>query len=42
MNGGQFDRVHRNLSLADDHAKEFHLWGIKETFGEFEGEIVFL
>ena len=42
MNSGQSDRVHHNLSLANDHAEELHLRGIKEAFGESQGETMFL
>ena len=37
LNGRELDRVHLNLSLANDHAKEFDAWNIEGTFGEFEG-----
>ena len=30
------------MSLANDHAKELHLRSVKETFGEFQGETMFL
>ena len=40
-NGSYFDRVHCNMSLANDHAKELHLRSVKETFGEFQGETMF-
>ena len=42
LNGREFDIIHFNLSLADDHAKEFDVWNIKGTFGEFERQSVFL
>ena len=41
MNGGQFDWIHHDLSLANDHAEELHLGGIKEALGECQGETVF-
>ena len=40
-NGGEFDRVHLNLSLANDHAKKFDTWNVKGAFGEFKGQSMF-
>ena len=34
-NGSKLDQVHGDLSLTNDHAQEFHLGGVKKTFGEF-------
>ena len=41
LNGRELDRIHLNLSLADDHAKEFNAGNIKGTLREFEGQSVF-
>ena len=41
-NSSLFDRIHRDLSLAHDHAEELHLGGIKEALGEFQGETMFM
>ena len=41
VNSSQFDRVHHNVSLANDHAEEFHFRSIEKTFGEFQGETMF-
>ena len=40
FNGGKFDRVHLNPSLADNHAKKFDAWDVKGAFGEFERKSV--
>ena len=37
LDSREFDRIHFNLSLSDDHAKEFYVRYIKGAFGEFEG-----
>ena len=31
-----------DLSIADDKAKIFHGGGVKRTFGEFDGEAMFM
>ena len=41
LNGREFDRVHLNLSLANDHAKEFNAGDVKGTLGEFERQSMF-
>ena len=42
LNGRELDGVHLNLSLANDHAKEFNARDVEGTLGEFEGQSVFL
>lgn len=34
--------VHLNFSLTDNHLQEFHPWGVKKTFEDFEGESMFV
>ena len=41
FNGGEFDRVHLNPSLANDHAEKFDSWNVEGTLGQFERESVF-
>ena len=41
MNGGQCDGVHCDMSLANDHAKEFHFGSIEEAFGDFQRKTMF-
>ena len=41
LDGRELDRVHLNLSQANDHAKEFNARDIEGTLGEFEGQSVF-
>ena len=41
LDGRELDRIHLNLSLANDHAKEFNARDVKGTLGEFEGQSVF-
>ena len=36
FNGREFDGVHLDPSLANDHAKEFDARDVEGTFGEFE------
>lgn len=42
MNGRDFDRIHDDLSLANNHTKEFHTRSVGDTFGQFEGKLVFI
>ena len=41
FNGGKFDRVQLNLSLANDHSKEFNAQDVKGAFGEFKRQPMF-
>ena len=41
VNGGEFDRVHLNLSLANDHAKKFDAWNVEGALGQLERKSVF-
>ena len=40
-NGRQFDRVHVNKTLSDDHVKVFHSGGIEGALGDLEGQTMF-
>ena len=41
LDGRKFDGVHLNLSLANDHAKEFNARDVEGTFGEFKRQPMF-
>ena len=34
--GREFDRVHFDLSLTDNHAKELDVWCIEDALGKFK------
>lgn len=36
LDGGEFDRVHFDLSLTDNHAEELNMWCIKDAFGKLK------
>ena len=41
LNGKKFDGVHFDLSLANNHAKEFYARYIEGAFRKFEGQSMF-
>lgn len=40
MDGRGLDRVHTDLFLANDHTKKFDLRSVKDTFCQFQREIM--